>query len=138
MDRTELARALEEHLRAQLILAEGCRGRAVAARHSRLKSAWIGHFARVSNAMAAAGSTLARVIHTPGDAANMRLVALRLPALPALPKVEGYPPPREFPKTTSGEITSKLSGLSFPFRLGAEAPSHLPRKRGRIVQIACT
>src|SRR6185503_6499812 len=133
MDRTELVRALEGHLRAQLTLAEGCRNRAVAAQDLRLKSAWIGHFARVSSAMATAGSTLARVIHSRGDAADIRLVALRLPALPALPKVEGCPPPREFPKTTSGEMfgnISKLQTLGFSPATRGRATGYRVKSRG--------
>jgi hypothetical protein len=106
------ARALEEHLRAQLTLAEGCRDRAVAAAGPHLRSVWIGHFVRVSNAMAVTGSALARVVRADGGVASLSLAPLRLPALPRLPEEEGYPPPPEFSKTTPGGISSRISSLN--------------------------
>src|SRR5690349_8885753 len=95
-----LERALEEHLRAQVTLAEECRGRAVAARDPRLASAWIGHFIRVSNAMAATGGAIARLRHAGSGAAMLTLPALRLPGLPPLPD-EGEEVPQRIRKTTS-------------------------------------
>jgi hypothetical protein len=168
MDSFELARALEEHLRAQLTLGEQCCDRATAARNPRLKSAWIGHFVRISNGMAVTGSALARVIHAKDDAVGMSLLPLRLPGSPRLSE-QGYPPQSKIRKTTPGGISHAIRELENPWpsgspallsspargggaeqakrreaeggvwaksplRLGAVAPTHLPRKRGRITR----
>src|SRR5689334_1495750 len=110
MNAEDVTRALNEHLRAQLALAEGIRVRARAARDPRLRCAWTRHFVRISNAMAATGSAMARLKWAPGVAA-LALPALRLPALPPLPQ-EGGLPPAEIRKTTSSGICSQISGLA--------------------------
>src|SRR5256885_11354144 len=102
----ELAHALEEHLRAQLTLGKACRDRAVAARDPHLRSAWIGHAVRVSNAMAATGSALARLRYAGGGIARaLPLAPLCLPGLPRLPE-EGEGIPQDFRKTTPSRIYS--------------------------------
>src|ERR1051325_9771066 len=90
----DLTRALEEHLRAQLTLATACRDRAFAAPDPRLRSAWIGPFIRISNAMAATGSAIARLQAARG-APIPGLFALGLPDLPVLPEERG-PTPFDF------------------------------------------
>src|SRR5437763_12210288 len=92
---------LEEEVRAQVTLLMVCRDRAVVALgNPRLCSAWIGHFVRLSNAMAATGSAIAALRHADGDAA---VPAFRLPALPRLPE-EGEGVPSKFCKTTARRI----------------------------------
>src|SRR5689334_20098985 len=97
---------LEDELRAQATLLEACRDRAVAALgNPRLCSAWIGHFVRLSHAMAATGSAIAALRHADGDA---KVPALSLPSLPHLPK-EGEGAPSSFRKTTARGISNPIS-----------------------------
>lgn len=110
MERAELMSALDRHLREQLRLIQGLRERARTAGDLRLKSAWIGQFVRVSNAMAMTGNAMARLKWAPG-ADHLVLPALCLPVLPLLPE-EGDPPPSKNRKTTSGTIYSGISRLA--------------------------
>jgi len=93
MNAEYLTRALNEHLRAQLTLAEGCRLQATAARDLRLRCAWTRHFVRISNAMAATGSATARLKWAPGVGA-LALPALRLPACRRCPRRGSHPQPK--------------------------------------------
>ena len=112
MECAALMPGLEEQLRAQLRLIDGFQARARTAADPRLKSAWIGQFVRVSNAMALTGNAMARLKWAPG-AETRALHALCLPALPLLPG-EGDPPPSKNLKTTSGPIYSGIRSLSSP------------------------
>jgi len=107
-------RALEGHLSAQLTLLKACRARAAAFPDATLSQAWIGHFIRLTNAMAAVGGGIANIRHA---ATSVPLLCLRLPALPRLPGEAG---PFTFWKTTSGEFCKPISGLASS-----------PAKRGR-------
>jgi hypothetical protein len=109
MDSDGLVRGLEEHLRTQLRLAKDCRARALAAGDARLRSAWLGHFVRVSRAMAATGSAIAQVRHAGGAAAMFDLPTVHLPALPRLMEPEperGTPPPAEISKQPQAEFAA--------------------------------
>src|SRR5256885_17094490 len=85
--------ALESHLRAELILARRCRDRAMAAADAPLHSAWIGHFVRISHAMAATGNAIASLPAACGVTVSLPLT-LRLPSLPRLPEQGKGVPPR--------------------------------------------
>jgi hypothetical protein len=158
MNRAELIAPLEEHLWAQSQLNDGILKRAGAAGDPRLRCAWIRQFTRILHAMAMTGSAMAQLKWAPA-ADTLVLSALRLPALPLLPK-EADPPLSKNLKTTSRQICNRISSLEdgalssspacgggaegersepeaegalcdvSPFLLGADAPSHLPRKRG--------
>lgn len=95
----------------QATLATACRDRAMAARDWRLRSAWIGHFARILGAMAATGSAIARLRAASGRSAVLNLGAPRLPSLPHVPGGEGDPPPLVFSKTTSGGFANRINRL---------------------------
>jgi hypothetical protein len=105
--------ALQEYLQAQSELNNECLRRAVSACDPRLKSAWIGVFVRLCDAVVANGHAIADLKHLPGHV--IPPVRLCLPRLPALPKMEGgTPPPPHFHKTTSGGISCETSSLAKP------------------------
>src|ERR1043166_10343084 len=81
-------RALEEHLQAQGILATACCDQAFAAQDWRLRSAWIGHFTRILEAMTAAGNAVVRLQAAGGRSPPPALASFPLP-LPRLPPVPG-------------------------------------------------
>ena len=111
MKRESALSALQEYLRAQSELNNECLSRAVSACDPRLKSAWIGVFVRLCDAVVANGHAIADLKHAPGPISLP--VRWRLPKLPSLPKMEGgTPPPPHFHKTTSSGISCEISGLA--------------------------
>jgi hypothetical protein len=121
-----LERALEEHLRAQLALLEGYRDRAVAAPDPRLASAWIGHFIRISHAMAATGSAIAPLRHAGKGAQSLLIAPFALPKLPHLPE-EGEGVPSQIRKTTPGAISCGNNGLPESRRPRVKSKGGAPR-----------
>jgi hypothetical protein len=94
-------RGLEEHLQAQGILATACRDQAMAAQDWRLRSAWIGHFTRIFQAMTAAGNAVVRLQAAGGRSVPSAFASfrLRLPSLPLVPEEEEDPLPPPFSRT---------------------------------------
>ena len=86
-------RALEQQLRAQLGLIQGCCGRAVSAQHPQLKSAWINVVVRVMDASTRTGAVIADLKWAPQTSLNNYPVRLRLPQIPSLPNAENTPLP---------------------------------------------
>lgn len=104
MDRNRHIRALEEHLQAQFALLQACARLGAPARDARPCPMWIDVFVRMSYAMAATGSAVARLQAAPQNC--LRLPRLRLPKLPAQPDPGEHPPP---PRKTA-----KQPEASFP------------------------
>ena len=108
-------RRLQEHLQAQGEMLEECSRRARQPCHWRLRSAWIGEFVRLSNALtetALVSGTLEKAA-TLDPVTALLLTNLRLPKLPALPK-EGETPSPKIRKTTSRQISNPISDLAKP------------------------
>src|ERR1043166_2005800 len=129
-------RALEEHLQAQGILATACCDQAFAAQDWRLRSAWIGHFTRILEAMTAAGNAVVR-LQAPGGrpppAARPPPPAfpsprLRLPSLPLVPEEEEDPLPPPFSRKQPPKV-SAMDRRGYPPPLAGSGSS--PAKRGR-------
>src|SRR4051812_43605188 len=120
MESLERARALNGHLRAQLPLLQGCRARAAAA--SRLRLAWIDHFIRLGNAMAATGGAIAQLRHT---GAPIPVLRLRLPLLPS-PSDDGEGTPLPLPQNNPRPNCQSSQRFILPAWNGSS-----PAQRGR-------
>src|ERR1043166_4067233 len=123
-------RALEEHLQAQGILATACCDQAFAAQDWRLRSAWIGHFTRILEAMTAAGNAVVRLQAAGGRPPPPASPPSppRLPSLPLVPEEEEDPLPPPFSRKQPPKV-SAMDRRGYPPPLAGSGSS--PAKRGR-------